>query len=334
VSKVSVELDFKQIESMVERLDTNSKIKLINKIARQTRKDRWGRLADNIRKQFAKGPISEQEITRICTKVRRERYEKGGKLIMVRKLVSVGVFFFVVGVSLSLYANSYKDTARLISKANGLIDKALSSQDCDYYFEVDKDLNKEVARKVSRFKNKEKQALGYMILGYCYAKMKNKGKYFDAPTWNREKASVWRAPGKGKKDKWNSLDRAIKYFEQADNCIKELPSKSKGNIYFLLGIGYDSLRLQVEEKDKEKRNKLHKRALEYFKRASDNKTEIKDAARLVSMYKGLDPLLNKSPFSSSQLGELTNNLINIILGGLESSKLWGMVTYKGCACSW
>jgi len=76
VSKVSVELDFKQIESMVERLDTNSKIKLINKIARQTRKDRWGRLADNIRKQFAKGPISEQEITRICTKVRRERYEK------------------------------------------------------------------------------------------------------------------------------------------------------------------------------------------------------------------------------------------------------------------
>lgn len=253
---------------------------------------------------------------------------------MVRKLVSVGVFFFVVGTSLSVYANSYEDAGRLISKANGLIAQALSSQDCDYYFEVDKDLNKKVARKVSRFKNKEKQALGYIVLGYCYLKMKNKGKYFDALIWNQERASMWRAAGKGKKDKWNSLDRAIKYFKQADNCIKELPSKSKGNIYFLLGIGYDSLRLQVEAKDKKKRNELYKRALEYFKRASDNKTVIKDAARLVPLYKGLDPLLNKSPFSSSQLGELTNNLINIISGGLESSKLWGMVTYKGCACSW
>lgn len=77
MAKAVQDLTFKQIENAVNRLDTKSKMKLIEKmIPRQTRKERWGPLVERIRQNFAQNPISDEEIRAICEEVREELYDE------------------------------------------------------------------------------------------------------------------------------------------------------------------------------------------------------------------------------------------------------------------
>ncbi len=79
MAKVAVELDLKQIESAIASLDVQEKIKLVRKLERETRRQRWDSLIAKIRERFRKNPISDAEITALCEEVRQQRYEKSLK---------------------------------------------------------------------------------------------------------------------------------------------------------------------------------------------------------------------------------------------------------------
>ena len=77
MAKALHELTFKQIEKAVDRMDNQSKIKLIERmVARPTRRERWEPLLRRIQERYEKNPISDEEIRQICEDVRRELYEK------------------------------------------------------------------------------------------------------------------------------------------------------------------------------------------------------------------------------------------------------------------
>ncbi len=76
---VSVEINTKQIELAIEKFSTAKKIKLMRKLEKETRQIRWDNLICKLRQQFAKNPISDDEITKICEQVRQKRYEKANK---------------------------------------------------------------------------------------------------------------------------------------------------------------------------------------------------------------------------------------------------------------
>lgn len=79
MAKAVQELTLEQIESAVDRLDTKSKVKLLEKISSETRKARWEPLFKRLEDRYRKNPISEEEIVRICKDVRKERYAKKTK---------------------------------------------------------------------------------------------------------------------------------------------------------------------------------------------------------------------------------------------------------------
>lgn len=79
MAKVAVELDLKQIESAIASLDVPEKIKLVRKLERETRRQRWDSLIAKIRERFRKNPISDAEITALSEEVRQQRYEKSLK---------------------------------------------------------------------------------------------------------------------------------------------------------------------------------------------------------------------------------------------------------------
>ncbi|MFH0795621.1 MAG: hypothetical protein V2A65_01010 [Candidatus Omnitrophota bacterium] len=80
MGKVMVEIDTKQVESVIEQLDVAEKLKLLKRLERETRRERWTELVSGIRKRYKEGtPIFDEEITRICEEVRQERYERNTK---------------------------------------------------------------------------------------------------------------------------------------------------------------------------------------------------------------------------------------------------------------
>lgn len=79
MTKVAVELDIKQIESAIANLGVPDKIKLVKKLERETRRQRWDSLVARIRQRFRKNPISNAEITALCEEVRQQRHEKSLK---------------------------------------------------------------------------------------------------------------------------------------------------------------------------------------------------------------------------------------------------------------
>lgn len=76
MSKVAIELDVKQIEFAIEQLAISDKLKIVQKLERETRKVRWNGLVSRIHQRFINNPIPETEITKICEEVRQKRYEK------------------------------------------------------------------------------------------------------------------------------------------------------------------------------------------------------------------------------------------------------------------
>jgi transcriptional regulator NrdR family protein len=70
--RVTVELDFKQIENIIEELTPEQQKEIERKI--------WAmemdKIVSKIRKNAKKNKITQKEIDRICKEVRQELYEK------------------------------------------------------------------------------------------------------------------------------------------------------------------------------------------------------------------------------------------------------------------
>ncbi len=77
---VELDLPAKQMEhltdQLVEQLDLPAKLRLAEKLNRQTRRARWEPLVQRMRRRFAAHPLSAGEIRRICEAVRQERFER------------------------------------------------------------------------------------------------------------------------------------------------------------------------------------------------------------------------------------------------------------------
>ena len=76
MQKLSVELSTKQVERLVDQLDVSEKLRLAEKLDRETRRARWEPLVLKMRQRFAAHPLSAREIRRICEAVRQERFER------------------------------------------------------------------------------------------------------------------------------------------------------------------------------------------------------------------------------------------------------------------
>ncbi|PIV53471.1 MAG: hypothetical protein COY53_09945 [Elusimicrobia bacterium CG_4_10_14_0_8_um_filter_37_32] len=76
MQKVAIEIDVKQIELAIENLDIPNKIRIARRLERETRRERWNNVLSKIDRRYVKSPISEKEISRVCDKVRQERYDK------------------------------------------------------------------------------------------------------------------------------------------------------------------------------------------------------------------------------------------------------------------
>jgi len=62
------------INTFVKRLTLQDKIKLAEKLARETRRQRWEKLFSSIDKKAAKNPISQKEINQAIKETRKELY--------------------------------------------------------------------------------------------------------------------------------------------------------------------------------------------------------------------------------------------------------------------
>ena len=64
------------VEGLVERLPLPLKIRLVERLERETWAVRLERIVSRMRERAARHPISDDEIRRICEEVRPERYER------------------------------------------------------------------------------------------------------------------------------------------------------------------------------------------------------------------------------------------------------------------
>jgi len=80
MQKVTVELMPRQaellVEQLVSRLDDRAKMRLAEKLERQTRQARWEPLIQKMRERYRSRPLSAREIRRLCEQVRQERFDR------------------------------------------------------------------------------------------------------------------------------------------------------------------------------------------------------------------------------------------------------------------
>ena len=79
MSKITVEIDKKQIERAINQLKTEEKIEILDELARETRKERWEGLVSTVRKRYRKTPVPSAEIKLACEDVRQKQYDKKAK---------------------------------------------------------------------------------------------------------------------------------------------------------------------------------------------------------------------------------------------------------------
>ena len=75
-SKVTLELNNQQVEDLVEKLPLDEKIKLVQKLEKETLRQRWDEILKDIDKRLKKFPISEEDIDKEIKALRREKYAK------------------------------------------------------------------------------------------------------------------------------------------------------------------------------------------------------------------------------------------------------------------
>ena len=76
MSKIAIELNTKQIESMIDQLTISDKLKIVHKLEKETWHHRFKKLLHKIDGNLEKYPISEEEITHTVEETRQKLYDK------------------------------------------------------------------------------------------------------------------------------------------------------------------------------------------------------------------------------------------------------------------
>lgn len=76
-NKITLYLDVKQVERLVEKLPLEEKLKLVHKLEKETLRKRWGGILKDIDKRLKRFPISKKEIEQEIKAYRKEKYAKG-----------------------------------------------------------------------------------------------------------------------------------------------------------------------------------------------------------------------------------------------------------------
>lgn len=76
MSKITLELDNKQVEKIVESLPMGEKLILVRKLERETRRERWDNLFKIIDERVKKHPMAKREINKEIELARKEHYAK------------------------------------------------------------------------------------------------------------------------------------------------------------------------------------------------------------------------------------------------------------------
>lgn len=79
MTKPELDLGIEVIKYTFERLPMQDRIRLVEELERETRKQRWSRVISKVRNRIVKKPIAQREITRVCEEVRQQLYEKRTK---------------------------------------------------------------------------------------------------------------------------------------------------------------------------------------------------------------------------------------------------------------
>lgn len=79
MTKPELDLGIEVIKYTFERLPVPARIRVVEELERETRKQRWNQVISNIRSRAAKRPISQKMINRICEETRQKLYEKRTK---------------------------------------------------------------------------------------------------------------------------------------------------------------------------------------------------------------------------------------------------------------
>ena len=74
--KIVINFNKREIEKMIDKLNYRDKIEILEKLAIKTRKKRWEKLISKIRDKAKRKPISDEDITKLCEKIRNRIYEK------------------------------------------------------------------------------------------------------------------------------------------------------------------------------------------------------------------------------------------------------------------
>lgn len=82
MSKITIEIDKSQIKRAINQLKTEEKLEILDELARETRKERWGGkpgLVATVRRRYSKTPVASEEIKSVCENVRKKQYEEKAK---------------------------------------------------------------------------------------------------------------------------------------------------------------------------------------------------------------------------------------------------------------
>lgn len=75
-NKITLELNPEQVEQLVEKLPLGIKIRLAQKLEKETYSQRWDKILREIDERVKKYPISEKEIDQEIEAYRKQRYAK------------------------------------------------------------------------------------------------------------------------------------------------------------------------------------------------------------------------------------------------------------------
>jgi len=76
-NKITLNLNVKQVEKLVEKSSLEEKLKLVRKLEKETLRRRWGEILKDIDKRLKRFPISKKEIEQEIKAYRRQEYAKG-----------------------------------------------------------------------------------------------------------------------------------------------------------------------------------------------------------------------------------------------------------------
>ena len=79
MTKAELDLGIEVIKYTFEKLPPEDKLRVVQDLEKETRRQRWNRVIAKVRARAAKSPILQREINLLCEKTRQQLYEKRTK---------------------------------------------------------------------------------------------------------------------------------------------------------------------------------------------------------------------------------------------------------------